>query len=85
MLIGTFRSIPLTNIEEETGYIESELRIDKKVIEKEPDKRGYINRRIALHLRGVMERTQTPMEIWDFSPSPEIRKLLNFPEAIPFR
>lgn len=85
MLIGTFRTIPLTNTEEETGYIESELIIDEKVIEQNRDKKGYINMRIAMHLRGVCERTQTPAEIWDFTPSPAVRKLMNFPESIPFR
>lgn len=84
-LVGTFRTIPLTNTDEEVGYIESELRIPKKDIEAQADKRGFINMRIALHLRGVCERTATPAEVWDFTPSPEIRKLMNFPEAIPFR
>ncbi|HLP69706.1 MAG TPA: hypothetical protein VK181_19505 [Rhizobium sp.] len=85
MLIGTFRTIPLRNTEEETGYIESELNIEEEVIEKQPDKKGYLNMRIAMHLRGVCERTQTPAEIWDFSPSSTVRKLMNFPESIPFR
>ena len=85
MLIGTFRTIPLKNSEEEWGYIESEMTIPKKLIEKEPDKRGFIMKEIALHIRDLCVRTETPKELWDFQPEPEVRTLLNLPESIPFR
>jgi hypothetical protein len=85
MLIGTFRTIPLKNHEEEWGYMESEIEIRRGLIAKQSDKKGFVMREIALHIRDLCERTQTPKELWDFSPEPEIRQLLNLPESIPFR
>lgn len=85
MLIGTFATIPLTNTEDEVGVMESELHLDPKVIEASGSPKAFVMQAIALHLRGVMERTSTPMEIWDFSPTRQVRNLTGLPESVPFR
>ena len=85
MLIGTFRTIPLTNTEGEVGYMECELEIPWETIRKEPSKKDFIMRKIALTLQGLCIRHGTPREVWDFSPSDKVRKLTLLPESIPFR
>jgi hypothetical protein len=85
MLIGTFRTIPLTNTEGEVGYMECELEIPWETIRKEPSKKDFIMREIALTLQGLCIRHGTPREVWDFSPSDKVRKLTLLPESIPFR
>lgn len=85
MLIGTFRTIPLTNTEGEVGYMEFELEIPWSEIQKEPSKKDFIMRQIALTLQGLCIRHGTPREVWDFSPSEKIRKFTLLPESIPFR
>lgn len=85
MEIGTFRTIPLTNVDNEVGYIEHVLILGERAIEREPDKKAFIMHSIALQLRLLCERTATVPELWDFQPTPKIRQLTSLPESIPFR
>lgn len=61
----------------EIGNFELYVRIDRKVLRRDPDKLGLVKSTIAAHLASACRDTKSLPEMWRFQPTEEAKRDFN--------
>ncbi len=70
-------------INEETGFFETELFVDTFDLNNSSAPRDWVNTKIGVAVYAGIEQTGIPKDKWVYYPSDFARKHFDFPEKVP--